>query len=170
MAILPVLKFPHPALKTRAKEIDEITPEIKKLVRDMIDTMYAENGVGLAANQIGVLKRVFVANPDPDVKGNEMVFFNPKIIKREGVLKEFEGCLSVPELYEPVKRSRRVWMSATTLDGRQVEVKGEGLVSRIFQHEIDHLDGYLFVDRLGLLKSKLTQKKLHKRLKTRARS
>ncbi len=170
MAVLPVVKFPNPVLKTRAKEISEITPEIKKLVRDMIDTMYAENGVGLAANQVGILKQIFVANPDSDVKGDEMVFLNPRITKKEGVIKEFEGCLSVPELYEPVKRAKRVWMTAMTLSGEIVEVKAEGLVSRIFQHEVDHLNGFLFVDRLGLLKSKLTEKKLQKRLRSRARS
>ena len=162
MAVLPVLKFPDKILKTRASEVVQVTSEDRKLVKNMIDTMYAENGVGLAANQVGVLKRIFVASHD-QVKGNEQVYFNPRIVKKEGVIKEFEGCLSVPEFYEPVKRAKKVWMRAINLDGKAVEVKAEGLLSRIFQHEIDHLDGILFIDRLGLLKSKLTRKRLSKK-------
>ena len=162
MAILPVLKYPHKILKTQAKEVSEITDEDRALVKDMIDTMYAENGVGLAANQVGVLKQIFVASAD-HVKGNELVCFNPEIIKKQGTIKEFEGCLSVPDLYEPVKRARRVWIKTTTLEGKTVEMKGEGLLSRIFQHEIDHLNGILFVDRLGLLKSRSTKRKLSRK-------
>lgn len=163
MAVLPVVKYPEKVLKTRAEKVKTITDADRRLVRDMIDTMYAENGVGLAANQIGVLKQLFVASAD-QVRGLEMVFFNPEIIRRSGVIKEFEGCLSVPEFYEPVQRSKVVWMRAMTLDGRTVEVKGEGLVSRIFQHEIDHLNGILFIDRLGLLKRRAAKRKLLKRV------
>lgn len=162
MAVLPVVKYPHPVLGTRAQEVKRITDEDKKLVRDMIDTMYAENGVGLAANQVGVSRQIFVASAD-QVHGKEMVFFNPRIVKSEGMIREFEGCLSVPEFYEPVKRARRVWMRAMTLEGREVEVKGEGLLSRIFQHEIDHLNGILFIDRLGFLKSRSIKKKFSKK-------
>ena len=162
MAVLPVVKFPDKVLKTRAVEVTQITAEDRKLVKNMIDTMYAENGVGLAANQVGVLKRVFVASHD-QVKGHEQVYINPRIIKKEGTVKEFEGCLSVPEYYEPVKRAKKVWLRAMDLGGRPVEVKAEGLLSRIFQHEIDHLDGILFIDRLGLLKSKLTRNRLSKK-------
>ncbi len=162
MAILKVVKYPHPVLSTRTKEVKKITTEDRKLVRDMIETMYAENGVGLAANQVGISKRIFVASAD-QVRGEEMVYFNPEIFRSEGVIKEFEGCLSVPEFYEPVKRAKRVWMRATTLEGKQIEVKGEGLVSRIFQHEIDHLNGILFIDRLGLFKSRSVKKKLSKK-------
>jgi peptide deformylase len=162
MAVLPVVKFPDKVLKTRAVEVNHITAEDRKLVKNMIDTMYAEDGVGLAANQVGILKRIFVASHD-QTEGHEQVYFNPKILKKEGMIKEFEGCLSVPEFYEPVKRAKKVWMRAMTLDGKTVEVKAEGLLSRIFQHEIDHLDGILFIDRLGLLKSKLARKKLSKK-------
>ena len=159
MAVLPVLKFPHEILKTRALEVSKVTEVERKLVRDMIDTMYAENGVGLAANQVGVLKQLFVASAD-QVRGKELVFFNPVLLKKQGVIKEFEGCLSVPEFYEPVKRAKKVRIRAMTLEGKTVEVEGEGLLSRIFQHEIDHLNGILFVDRLGLLKSKSIKKKI----------
>ena len=163
MAILKVVKFPEKVLETKAEEVRHITESDRKLVRDMIDTMYAENGVGLAANQVGVLKQIFVASAD-HVRGQEMVFFNPSIVKKEGQIKEFEGCLSIPEFFEPVKRAKRVWMRAMTLEGKKVEVKAEGLVSRIFQHEIDHLNGILFVDRLGPIKSRLSKKKLTKKL------
>jgi peptide deformylase len=162
MAVLPVVKYPNEVLRTKALDVIQITDVERKLVRDMIDTMFAENGVGLAANQVGVLKQVFVASPD-QIRGQELVFFNPVLIKKEGRVKEFEGCLSVPEFYEPVRRAKTVWMRAMTLDGKTVEVKGQGLLSRIFQHEIDHLNGILFVDRLGILKSQRIKKKLSKR-------
>lgn len=163
MSVLPVVTYPHPVLAQRTREVKKITDEDRKLVRDMIETMYAENGVGLAANQVGVSKQIFVASAD-QVRGKEMVYFNPRIVRSEGTIKEFEGCLSVPEFYEPVKRAKRVWMRATTLDGREVEVKGEGLLSRIFQHEIDHLNGILFIDRLGFLKGRRVKKKLSKKI------
>ena len=125
-------------------------------------TMYAENGVGLAANQVGVLKQIFVASPD-QVRGKELVFFNPQIIKKEGVIKEFEGCLSVPEFYEPVRRSRKVRLRGMNLEGETVEMSADGLLSRIFQHETDHLNGILFIDRLGFVKTRLARKKLSKK-------
>jgi peptide deformylase len=134
----------------------------------MIETMYAEEGVGLAANQVGVLKRVFVASAD-QVPGNEIVLFNPEIIRRDGRVKEFEGCLSVPELAEPVSRAKRVWIRGMAPDGRTVELRGEGLLARIFQHEMDHLNGLLFIDRLGLLKRRLVRRKLLARAKGRRR-
>lgn len=162
MAVLPVLKFPEKVLKTKAQPVVRISSADRRLVKDMIETMHAENGVGLAANQVGVLKQLFVAISDtPD--GDELVFFNPRIVRREGTIKEFEGCLSVPEFYEPVKRAKRVWIEAMTLDGRSVQVKGEGLHARIFQHEIDHLNGILFIDRLGLLKARAAKRKLQSR-------
>ena len=162
MAILPVLKFPNKILKTKAKPVEKITDADRRLVRDMIETMYAEQGVGLAANQVGVLKQLFVASPD-QVKGQELVLFNPRIVKSQGTMKEFEGCLSVPEFYEPVNRSKKVWLEAMDLNGKEMKMVGEGLLSRIFQHEIDHLNGILFIERLGFLKSKRAVKKLSAR-------
>ncbi len=162
MAILKVVQYPHKVLKTKAENVARITETEYRLVRDMIETMYAEKGVGLAANQVGILKQVFVASVD-QIRGKELVFFNPEIIKKEGVIKEFEGCLSVPEFYEPVKRAKKVWMRAMTPAGTLVEVKAEGLLSRIFQHETDHLNGVLFIDRLGFLKSKSARKKFTKK-------
>ncbi len=162
MAVLPVVKYPDKVLKTKTQEVAEVTDVERELIRDMIDTMYAENGVGLAANQVGVSKQIFVASAD-QIRGKELVYLNPRITKKEGVVKEFEGCLSVPELYEQVKRARRVWMKAMTPEGVMVEIKADGLLARIFQHEIDHLNGFLFIDRLGFMKGKRAQKKLARR-------
>ena len=163
MAVLRVRKFPDEVLFKKTEEIRRVTDDIRKLAKDMIETMYAENGVGLAANQVGVSKQIFVASPDQE-KGRELVFLNPRITKKEGVIKEFEGCLSVPELFEPVKRAKRVWLKAMTLTGEEVEVKADGLLSRIFQHEVDHLNGFLIIDRLGFIKSKALRRSLSKKL------
>jgi peptide deformylase len=159
VSVLKVVQYPDPVLTNKTKEVAAVTAAVRKLVQDMIETMYAENGVGLAANQVGVSQQIFVASAD-QVRGQELVFLNPRIVKSEGTIKEFEGCLSVREFYEPVKRFRKVWMHATNLKGEEVEVIGEGLLSRIFQHEIDHLNGILFIDKLGLLKGRRIKKKL----------
>ncbi len=159
MAVLPVVKYPEKVLLTRAKDIEKVTDAERKLAKDMIETMWAEHGVGLAANQVGILKRIFVASDD-QVKGKEQVYLNPVIVKREGTIKEFEGCLSIPEFYEPVQRAKKVTLRAMTLEGKPVEVQADGLLSRIFQHEVDHLDGILFVDRIGFMKSRSAKKKL----------
>ena len=159
MAVLKLTKFPDKLLATPTKKITAITTDIRSLAKDMIETMYAESGVGLAANQVGISKRIFVASAD-QIRGKELVFINPEIIQREGTIKEFEGCLSVPEYFEPVKRAKKVRLRALTLDGKKVEVAAEGLLARIFQHEVDHLNGFLFIDRLGILKSRLVKKKL----------
>ncbi len=166
MAVLPVVQFPAEVLSNKTLDVKKITDVERKLVKDMIDTMYAEQGVGLAANQVGIAKQIFVASAD-QVRGQEIVCFNPKIIKKEGTIKEFEGCLSVREVYEPVKRFKKVTIQAMNLEGKIVELKGEGLLSRIFQHEIDHLNGTLFIDRLGLLKTNRIKKKLLKSPRTR---
>ncbi|HXV18834.1 MAG TPA: peptide deformylase [Candidatus Omnitrophota bacterium] len=163
MAVLPVRKYPDKVLMTKAEPITKVTDEIRKLAVDMIETMYAENGVGLAANQVGILKQIFVASHD-QVKGREQVYMNPEIIKKTGVIKEFEGCLSVPEFYEPVQRAKKVRLRAMTLDGKTVEVDADGLLSRIFQHETDHLNGTLFIDRLGFLKGRKVKRSLSRKL------
>jgi peptide deformylase len=164
MAILKVLTFPNKILLTKSADVGKVTDGERRLIRNMIETMHAQEGVGLAANQIGILKQIFVACPDR-VKGQELVFLNPRIIKKRGSVKEFEGCLSVPEIYEPVRRAKKVCLKAMTPDGKTVEVKAEGLLARIFQHETDHLQGILFVYRLGILKSRLAKKRLVKRIR-----
>lgn len=162
MAILKVLTYPHKILRTRAQEVTQLINEDHKLIQDMIETMYAQKGVGLAANQVGVLKQIFVASAD-QIRGKELVFINPRIINKVGIRKEFEGCLSVPEFYEPTKRAKTVWMKALTPSGETVEIKAGGLLARIFQHEIDHLNGILFIDRLGFMKSRFVKSKLSKK-------
>ncbi len=153
MAVYKVVQYPNPVLLKPAAAVGSIGQKERLLVRDMIDTMRAQKGVGLAANQIGVAKRIFVASPGSE-PGKELVFFNPQIIARSGQVTEEEGCLSVAGVYERVKRHRRVKLRAMTLDGRTVEVEAEGLLARIFQHETDHLNGGLFVHRLGFLKKR----------------
>ncbi|MEI8344967.1 MAG: peptide deformylase [Candidatus Omnitrophota bacterium] len=169
MAVLKVLEYPDRILLTKARPLARITEEDRRLFRDMIETMHAEQGVGLAANQIGVLKQIFVACSD-QVKGNEIVLINPQIVKKRGSVKEFEGCLSVPDCYEPVRRFKKVTLRAKTADFKDIEVEAQGLLARVFQHETDHLNGILFIERLGILKSRLAKRKLNKQLKARARA
>lgn len=153
MAILKVVQYPDPILLKKAQRVEHIGSEERALVLDMIDTMHAERGVGLAANQIGISKQIFVVSAD-GVLGEEQVYVNPTIIKKSGKLKEFEGCLSVVETYEPVVRFRHVTLSAQNLEGQEIQVEASGLLSRIFQHEVDHLNGIIFVHRLGWFKKK----------------
>lgn len=159
MPRLRVVQYPDPVLLKPTETVASIGPKERELIADMIATMHAEDGVGLAANQVGVSLRIFVASPD-GVEGKERVFVNPQILRRSGELREFEGCLSVPQAYEPVRRFREVTLKGQNLDGQWVEVKATGLLARIFQHETDHLDGMLFIDRLGWLKKRRVTEKL----------
>ena len=153
MARLPVVQYPHPVLQTKTQPVASIGDWERSFVVDMIETMHEEKGVGLAANQVGVAKRIFVASAD-GVKGEELVCFNPEIVRTSGEIRDFEGCLSVREAYEPVKRFRQVTLRALNLEGQTVEVTAKGLLARIFQHEMDHLNGLVFVHRLGWLKDR----------------
>ncbi len=164
MAIHPVLTYPQAALLMRAERVNRITDRERVLVRDMIDTMHAEKGVGLAANQIGIKERIFVVSEDGR-RGNERVFFNPQIVRRSGWTREQEGCLSVPGVWEPVTRSRRVTLKALDIEGKEIEIKAEGLLARILQHEVDHLNGRLFVHRLGLLRRRRCIKMLDEKVR-----
>ncbi|MCA9396618.1 MAG: peptide deformylase [Candidatus Omnitrophica bacterium] len=161
MAILKVVQYPDPILLRKTQPVTVFGSAERDLVRDMIDTMHAERGVGLAANQIGVDKQIFVVSAD-GVRGQEQAYFNPTIIKRSGKIKEFEGCLSVRETYEPVIRFRNVTLSAQDADGKEIQVEATDLLSRIFQHEVDHLNGITFVHRLGWFKKKKIFKILDK--------
>jgi len=159
MAIFKVTKFPDPVLLRKIEPLEAITERERILVRDMIDTMHAEKGVGLAANQIGVARRIFIASPDQK-RGNELVFVNPQIIRRSGRICDQEGCLSIPGYYEDVVRASRVTLRAMTIEMQPVEVEAEGLLARIFQHETDHLDGLVYVHRLGFFKKRKAFKSL----------
>lgn len=144
MAILKILTEGNPILRQKAKEVTKITKRQRILVRDMLETMYNANGVGLAAPQIGISDRLVVI----DVGEGPIVLFNPEITLCEGENKDVEGCLSIPGRNEYIVRAQKVSVSYVNLEGKRVTVTGEGLLARAFQHEIDHLNGILFIDYL----------------------
>ncbi len=157
--------YPDEVLKRRAEEVEEFNSELKELVNDMFETMYERGGVGLAANQIGVLKRVFVIdlNSGKERQGEEkLVFVNPEILDSEGEIVHEEGCLSLPGLYKKVKRAAKVKVKAFDLEGKEFELECEGLLARAIQHELDHLNGILFIDRLSPLQKRLALEKFKK--------
>ncbi len=167
MAILNILTYPDPMLHQKGEPVGEVTEEIKKLLDDMAETMYAAPGVGLAATQVGVPLRVMVIDVQWREEGAErklMTLVNPEIIEREGEIIWEEGCLSVPEFTSEVRRSAKVVVKALSRDGENLEVAGEELLSVTLQHELDHLDGVLFIDRLSRLKRELYKKRLKERM------
>jgi peptide deformylase len=161
--ILKVVKYPEPVLSQPGEPVTDFNDELKKLVDDMFETMYASQGIGLAAPQVAVSKRVTVIDlsqaKDPEQK---LVLVNPEIIFREGKQYEEEGCLSFPEIREKVQRASTVKVRAQDLKGKWFEMDGEELLSRAFQHEIDHLDGMLFIFRMSSLKRDLVLRKIRK--------
>lgn len=161
--IYPIVKYPDPVLQQKAAAVTAFDKELKKLADDMFESMYAAEGIGLAAPQIGVLKRVTVIDvsfgKEPKDK---LVLVNPEIVSRAGRQVEEEGCLSLPEIRDKVVRDGTVTVRAQDVKGEWFEVDGEELLSRAFQHEIDHLDGVLFIDRLSRLKRDLTVRKIKK--------
>lgn len=168
MAIRKIITYPHPVLKEVAKPVREISPEIRELARDMAETMYAAPGIGLAANQIGVLKRVIVfdlSSASKDEEKNLTVLINPEIIWAEGETSHEEACLSVIDFAAEVRRSAQVKVKALDLQGQPVEIDGQGLLAICLQHEIDHLNGTLFINRISSLKRTLYKRRLKKLLK-----
>ncbi len=157
MAILKLHKYGSPVLREKAMQVAKVDNEIRELVENMIETMYAEGGVGLAAPQVGVSKKIIVI--DTEEKGI-IVLINPVIIKREGESKEEEGCLSVPGVYSPVRRSYSITVEALDLDENKIRITQEGFLAIALQHEIDHLEGYLFIDRLSPAKRLMIKDKL----------
>ena len=150
MAVREILGFDHPVLRQKAKKVPKVDPSIVKLIDDMTETMLAAPGAGLAANQIGVALRVFV------VKGEESVIHglvNPEIVKAEGSQVGYEGCLSYPGWVGEVERNETVVVKGRNRHGKEVRIKSSGFTARAFQHEMDHLDGVLFIDRLTDLKT-----------------
>jgi peptide deformylase len=161
MAILPILKYPDPRLKQVALPVDPTDSSITKLVEDMAETMYDAEGVGLAANQVGVLKRIFII----DVAGEDedsalTVFINPEITERSGAIVWEEGCLSFPGIAEEIKRAERVRVRALGLDGKPFELEATGLLAVAIQHENDHLDGVVMLDKLSAIKRRMLGRKL----------
>jgi peptide deformylase len=161
MALLPIVHFPDPRLKTMAEPITHIDATIKKLAEDMYETMYHERGVGLAANQVGILQRIFVMDVS-DNRNQRICAINPEIISREGLYTEYEGCLSFPGAYDKIERASKLRFKALDIDGNPYEMDAEGLMAQCVQHEIDHLNGMIFVDRLSRLKQERARKKFEK--------
>jgi peptide deformylase len=161
MAILNILEYPDPRLRTKAEPVGAINDELRKLAADMLETMYAAPGIGLAATQVNVHRRMLVADIS-EKQDTPHVFINPEILDRRGTEVMEEGCLSVPGFYEPVTRSEWIRLRALGLDGEPLEMELDGLLAVCVQHEIDHLDGKLFVDYLSDLKKQRIRKRLEK--------
>lgn len=160
MAILEIKKYPEKVLREKALPVDNFGPSLQSLIDDMIETMYSASGVGLAANQVGILKRVIVIDVSSRQEGYPlMVLVNPEIVYSEGELAMEEGCLSLPDYMTVVKRAERVRVRSLDRHGKEIEIEGDGLLSRALQHEIDHLNGILLIDRIGKFKRELFKKR-----------
>jgi peptide deformylase len=161
--ILKIVKYPEPVLEQAGEEVTEFNDELRKFVADLFETMYASQGIGLAAQQVGVAKRVTVIDlSQGENPAQKLVLVNPKVIHKEGKQYEEEGCLSFPEIREKVSRASKVRVRAQNEKGEWFEMDGEELLSRAFQHEIDHLDGILFIFRMSALKRNLNLRKIRK--------
>lgn len=167
MALLPILHYPDPRLHRKADPVEEIDNQIRQLVRDMAETMYAAPGVGLAAPQVDVHRRIVVIDVSED-KNGLMALINPVILETRGEQVCEEGCLSVPGIYDKVSRAEWVRVRALNPEGETFEFEAEGLLAVCVQHELDHLDGKVFVDYLSLLKQNRIKAKLAKRAKITA--
>lgn len=176
MAKLKIFTFPDTILANKAEPVQRVEKTLYRLADDMLETMYDAPGVGLAANQIGILQRILVLDVDYDLEElpegtpsastlliknkNPQIVINPEIIEREGSILSSEGCLSVPEYYAEVKRAKKVKFQFQTIDGLTRTISAEGLLACAIQHEIDHLDGKLFIERLSPLKKEMIRKRL----------
>jgi peptide deformylase len=168
MARLPILRYPDPRLHTVARPVAVVDERLRRLVDYMLETMYAADGVGLAATQVDVHKRVLVADVSKE-QNQPLTFVNPEIVEREGATEAEEGCLSVPGIFDTLtNRSARVVVRALDRNGKPFELEADGLLAVCIQHEIDHLEGKLFVDYLSELKRTRIRKKLEKERRERA--
>jgi len=159
MAVLSVRKYGDPVLRKRAARVDSVTPALRTTIADMVDTMYDEVGLGLAAPQIGVSLRLMVVTDDEGREARALI--NPIITEQGGEVVAEEGCLSIPGIFAPVKRAEWVRLEAQDPDGEAVAITARGLRARVFQHEMDHLDGVLFIDRLD----PVTRDRIKRRIK-----
>ena len=167
MTRLTILEYPDPRLRTRAVPVDAVDAPLRDLIDDLLETMYAAKGIGLAATQVNVHRRLLVADVSEE-RNEPRIFINPEILSREGTETSQEGCLSVPGYYDDVERAARVRVRAQGRDGKAFEVELDGLLAICVQHEIDHLDGKLFVDYLSELKRQRVRKKIEKERRLRA--
>ncbi len=161
MAILDILHFPDPRLRNKAKPVAQVDDSIRRLLDDMLETMYQAPGIGLAATQVNVAKRVVVIDLSED-KNEPLCLINPEILVKDGVEQMEEGCLSVPGVFELVSRAGHIRIRALDRGGNRFEMEAEGLLAVCIQHELDHLEGKLFVDYLSSLKRQRIRKKLEK--------
>ncbi|MBI4643186.1 MAG: peptide deformylase [Deltaproteobacteria bacterium] len=170
MAKLPIVQLPDPVLRQQAREITEINGELQRLIDDMAETMYAAPGIGLAAPQVGVLKRLIVLDVAHREGAKDLqVILNPCIKAGEGEVVREEGCLSVADFAAEVRRHARVTVTGVDREGKPLEISGEGLLAVVLQHEIDHLNGVLFIDHIGRLKRGLYLRRLKKQLAAKGR-
>jgi len=161
MALLTILEFPDPRLRTKAVPVAEVTDETRTLIDDMFATMYNANGIGLAATQVNVHQRLLVIDLSEE-RNEPRVFINPEILSKEGVEVREEGCLSVPNFFEEVQRAERIRVRALDRNGKSFEMDADGLLAVCIQHEMDHLEGKLFVDYVSDLKRTRIRRKLEK--------
>ena len=166
MTKLVILEYPDPRLRNKAKPVAKVDAAVRQLMDDMLETMYASKGIGLAAIQVNVPQRIIVLDVS-ESRDQPLVFANPEIVKASGLVPGEEGCLSVPGFYEKVKRADHIVVRALGRDGKPFEMGAEGLLGVCIQHEIDHLDGKLFVDYLSELKRQLIRRRLEKERKAR---
>jgi peptide deformylase len=173
MALLPILTYPDPRLAKKSEPVKKFGPELEKICADMLDTMYHAPGIGLAAPQVNVHKRIVVIDVDyeesehePPIRSEEnpRVFINAKITKKEGEILFREGCLSVPGEYEEVSRAEKVTVEYQDIHGEKHTLDAEGILAVAIQHELDHLEGRLFIDRLSFVKSRSIKRKIKKEL------
>lgn len=166
MAILPILEFPDERLRKKAKPVTIVDAATRQLINDLLETMYAAPGIGLAANQVNVQQRIIVLDVSEE-KDSPLALVNPEVVDKQGQEESDEGCLSVPGVYEKVRRAEKIRVKALDREGEAIELDAEGLLAVCIQHEIDHLEGKLFVDYLSPLKRQLARKKVRKEQRQR---
>lgn len=170
MAVLEIRQYPDPILRQQAKIVENINGNLQCLIDDMFETLYAAPGLGLAAPQVGHSLRLFVYDLSVTEEGKKrspLVLINPEFVFQAGEANEDEGCLSVPEYQESVRRAARVVVRSMDREGKEITVEGEGLLAKLLQHEMDHLDGKLFIDRISSLKRSIFLRRLKKLMKAR---
>ena len=166
MAVLPIVKYPDPLLDEPCPPVEEFGEDLRQLAADMVATMHAAPGIGLAAPQVGRSERLTVIDLSSGSEPDELlVLVNPRVVEREGEVREEEGCLSFPDFMLIVPRPERVVVEAHDLDGKPLRIEAEELLARCLEHEIDHLDGVLFLDRVSTLKRDLARRKIDKRIR-----
>ncbi len=168
MAVLEIIEVPDPVLRKIAEPVRDYNPALEKLIQDMADTMYSAPGIGLAGNQVGVLKQIAIVDVSPpDKPKNLIVLINPEIVEMEGEDEMEEGCLSIPNFRQIVKRAKKIKVRARNLKGEEIELSAEGLLARAIQHELDHLNARLILDYANPIKRELYLRKRKKLLKYR---